>query len=193
MIGASVAGWGGGDGDREDAASASVPVPETSVPAPDETPVGSGIVSPIDPVRIVVPSVGVDAPIINLGLRTDGTLDVPATAHEAGWWSGGVRPGASGPAVIVGHVNLDGAEGVFGRLADLTEGDVVDVIGGYRNEVRYLITRIERHDKDAFPTDAVYGMTAGPELRLITCGGAFDSGSGHYEDNVIAFAVPAAQ
>lgn len=49
---------------------------------------------------------------------------------------------------------------------------------------------MERHAKRAFPTDAVYGETPGPELRLITCGGAFDPNSGHYLDNVIAFATP---
>jgi hypothetical protein len=46
--------------------------------------------------------------------------------------------------------------------------------------------------KNAFPTQAVYGPTPGPTLRLITCDGAFDSATGHYADNLIVFAVKAA-
>ncbi|MEJ7845630.1 MAG: sortase, partial [Acidimicrobiales bacterium] len=67
----------------------------------------------------------------------------------------------------------------------------IDVAADDGTTISYVVTRVERHPKDAFPTDAVYDMTAGPELRLITCGGDFDRSSGHYEDNVIAFATPA--
>ncbi len=48
--------------------------------------------------------------------------------------------------------------------------------------------RIEQHAKAEFPTESVYAPTAGAELRLVTCGGAFDRSSGHYVDNVIVFA-----
>lgn len=43
--------------------------------------------------------------------------------------------------------------------------------------------------KDRFPTEAVYGPTPAPTLRLITCAGFFDSSSGHYVDNLIAYAT----
>jgi len=33
-----------------------------------------------------------------------------------------------------------------------------------------------------------YGSTNRAELPLITCGGTFDQGRGHYLDNVVAFA-----
>ena len=41
------------------------------------------------------------------------------------------------------------------------------------------------------PTDVAGGRSAGgrPVLRLITCGGSFDRGSGHYRDNVIVYAA----
>ena len=43
--------------------------------------------------------------------------------------------------------------------------------------------------KDAFPTQAVYGPTPGPELRLITCGGEFDHSARRYLSNVVVSAV----
>lgn len=180
--------------------TSSAPPPSTTVPPPPAPPpteapattlAPPGPMVAVEPARIVVPALGVDAPVIRLGLQGDGTLEVPATASEVGWWSGGTRPGTVGPAVLAGHVNLGDQRGVFARLAELTAGDRVDVAAADGTTVSYVVTRIERHPKDAFPTDAVYAMTAGPELRLITCGGDFDRSSGHYEDNVIAFATPA--
>lgn len=141
------------------------------------------------PVQVSVPAIGVDAPVTVLGLRSDRSLEVPATAHETGWWSGGSVPGTPGPAVIAGHVNLGEAEGVFAHLAELETDDEVQVTLDAGETLRFRVDRVERHAKDSFPTQAVYGRTAGAELRLVTCGGAFDSSSGHYLDNVIAFAT----
>ena len=64
---------------------------------------------------------------------------------------------------------------------------VVDRADG--TTLRFAVTRVERHAKDDFPTEEVYGPTTGPELRLITCGGAFDRAAGSYLDNVVVWAV----
>ena len=53
----------------------------------------------------------------------------------------------------------------------------------------FATQRIERHDKNTFPTDAVYGDTPDSQLRLITCGGRFDKRHRTYLDNVIVYAV----
>lgn len=144
------------------------PPPPTAAPAPATTLPPPGPMAAVEPARIVVPALGVDAPVIRLGLQRDGTLEVPATAHEVGWWSGGTLPGTTGPAVLAGHVNLGDQRGVFARLAELAAGDRIDVAADDGTTISYVVTRVERHPKDASPTDAVYDMTAGPELRLIT-------------------------
>jgi hypothetical protein len=46
--------------------------------------------------------------------------------------------------------------------------------------------------KTDFPTFDVYSNTDGPELRLITCGGPFDSAARSYLDNIVVFATLAA-
>ena len=50
------------------------------------------------------------------------------------------------------------------------------------------MTRVSLFEKDSFPTKLVYGNIDKSVLRLITCGGSFNSRSGHYEDNIVAFA-----
>ena len=46
--------------------------------------------------------------------------------------------------------------------------------------MRFTVTRVARYAKDAFPATEVYGPTPGAELRLITCGGAFDRAARSY-------------
>jgi sortase (surface protein transpeptidase) len=142
------------------------------------------------PVRIEIPSIGVQTHIVALGLETDGTMEVPSY-ENAGWYEGGARPGENGPAVIAAHVDSTTGPAVFYRLHELLVGDAVVVTRRDGSVARFVVDRLERHSKDAFPTQHVYGPTPGPTLRLVTCGGAFDETQRSYVENLVAFASPA--
>jgi sortase (surface protein transpeptidase) len=172
-------------GPRLDAAAIGAP---TSDAAADRTPRPARRERVAIPVRIEIPSIGVRAPIIRLGLNPDRTLEVPTDYGDTGWWSGGARPGENGPAVIVGHVDSKSGPAVFYRLSELRPGAEVVVVRSDGSRAHFTVQGSERYPKDEFPTARVYGHTDGPTLRLITCGGAFDSSSGHYEDNTIVYA-----
>jgi sortase (surface protein transpeptidase) len=92
--------------------------------------------------------------------------------------------------VIAGHVDSRSGPAVFYRLDELVAGDRVEVTRSDGTVFAYRVATVETRPKDAFPTARVYGPTPGPELRLITCGGAFDRNSRHYRDNVIVTAIP---
>ena len=64
---------------------------------------------------------------------------------------------------------------------------MVDVLREDGKTVRFSVDRVDRHPKDDFPTEEVYGNVSRPEIRLITCGGDFNDDTGHYEDNVVVF------
>ncbi len=143
------------------------------------------------PVSVDIPSLGVTSDLVRLGLNGDGTVEVPPlTADDrAGWYERGPAPGAMGPAVILGHV--DSAEygpGVFFDLGAMEQGNEVTVTRADGSVAVFAVDRVERHPKDEFPTIEVYGDTDDAQLRLITCGGDFDSAVRSYEDNVIVFA-----
>lgn len=140
------------------------------------------------PVRLQVPSIGVDAPLIRLGLDARGALEVPQRWEQAGWFGRSARPGEHGSAVIAGHVDSTAGPAVFYRLGALRRGAAIRVRRRDGSTIRFRVHRVERWPKDHFPTAKVYGATRRPTLRLITCGGAFDAGSGHYTDNTIVFA-----
>jgi sortase (surface protein transpeptidase) len=141
------------------------------------------------PVRVVIPRIGVDAPLIRLGLDGDGALEVPERFDVAGWWTGGARPGERGPAVIAGHVDSKTGPAVFYAIGTLRRGDRVIVRRRDGSSVRFRVRRSERYAKQRFPTRRVYGPTRRPELRLITCSGTFDRASGHYLDNTVVYAT----
>lgn len=136
---------------------------------------------------MAIPSIAVDAPVVDLARNPDGTLAVPGW-DDAGWWERGPEMGERGPAVIVGHVDSRRGPAVFHRLDELRPGDTVDVTLDGGGSVGYVVDRTERFAKDAFPSLDVYGLTPGPELRLITCDGEFDAATGHYVDNLVVFA-----
>ena len=138
--------------------------------------------------RIEIPAIGVDAPVVPLGLQPSGALEAPAGLAETGWWTDGPEPGEEGPAVVAGHVDSRAGPAVFYRLDELQPGDGVEVVREDGSRVAFVVERLEQHPKADFPTEAVYGDIEGSALRLITCGGAFDRSTGHYLDNVIVYA-----
>ncbi|GIF07408.1 class F sortase [Actinoplanes siamensis] len=143
------------------------------------------------PARLEISAIGVSTPVTAIGLRRDGTLDVPPLRSDApaGWYQGSPTPGEPGPAIIVGHVDTarDGPA-VFFRLRELTAGDVVVVLRSDRTTARFTVTKVASYLKKAFPGDEVYGPTPTPSLRLITCGGSFDRARGSYRSNIVVFA-----
>lgn len=142
------------------------------------------------PVTIKVPGIGVSAPVMQLGLNSDGTIQVPplANLNLAGWYKYGPTPGQQGPAVIVGHIDSTAGAAVFYRLRDLTKGDRIYVTLSDSQVADFSVDGLQQVAKTAFPTASVYGSLSYAGLRLITCGGVFDSATGHYLSNVIVYA-----
>jgi sortase (surface protein transpeptidase) len=146
--------------------------------------------SVVVPAEIDIPRIGATSSLVGLGLAADGTVEVPPVEApmQAGWFTGAPKPGEPGPAVILGHVNGGGQAGIFARLHELAAGDEVLVRRTDGSVARFTVTRVDQVSKASFPTEAVYGDTKGPELRLITCGGTFDRSERSYRDNVIVYA-----
>jgi hypothetical protein len=139
----------------------------------------------------MIPAIGVRASVIPLGENPDGTVKVPSLATPAltSWFDDGPAPGQVGPAALYGHVDTAAAgPAVFYRLRDLVPGDRVEIVRADHRVLVFSVYRVAEYHKSAFPTMTVYGDTPGPELRLITCGGAFDAATGSYLDNIVVYA-----
>jgi sortase (surface protein transpeptidase) len=142
------------------------------------------------PVKIQIPSIGVSAPIEQVGLLTNGEVQTPPlTVHNlTGWYKYGPTPGEDGASVILGHVDDYQGLSVFYYLKDLTKGDQISVTLADGITANFVVDGLQKASKDDFPTQQVYGKIGYPGLRLITCGGTFDSATGHYDANIIVYA-----
>jgi hypothetical protein len=196
LAAALLAGCGGADGPASgapapssSAAPANPPPADAVLPATEP---GAPVLDPAAvpaPVSVGVPALGLDEPLLELGIAADGTAEVPADPARAGWFAGGGRPGARGPTVLLGHVDSTAGPGVFARLGDLAPGDVVQVTVADGTTARYAVTGTEQVPKGSFPTAAVFGATTQDVLRLITCTGEFDRSARSYVDNLVVTAV----
>ncbi len=165
----------------------SVSAPSLAAPLPVPHSPKAAYLAKSSPVRLQIASIGVDTGLMDLGLRADGSMEVPPKGFPAGWYTGAPTPGELGPAVIAGHVDMQGP-GVFYRLHNVQPGNPVTVTRANGSKAIFRVTRVEQFPKNHFPTELVYGDIDHAGLRLITCGGTFNSQSGHYEDNLIVFA-----
>ena len=163
---------------------AALPAPTGPIVAPPQ----SAAAQVARPVSLTIPLIGVKTNLITLGLAAGGAMQVPSTSTVAGWFTGSPRPGAVGSSIIVGHVDSKSGPGIFFRLPELNKGDDVYIKRSDGSTAEFRVTEVQEYPKDHFPTDRVYGPTPDAELRLITCGGTFDSVTGHYLSNIIVYA-----
>ncbi|MGC9410171.1 class F sortase [Streptomyces sp. DZ1-3] len=179
-----LAGCGGGPGeeraakDRPATTAPSAPAAEPAHPLERSVPVG-----------LRIPAIGVDTPVLRLGLAADGTVEVPPVTDDdrAGWYRHSPTPGQVGPSVLLGHVTVGThGDGVFRHLARLHRGDRIETRLENGTAAGFTVTAVRTVRKAEFPTDDVYGNVDRPELRLVTCGGPLTGGE--YRDNVIVFA-----
>ena len=165
--------------------SASSSSPPLQAPVtPGRAPAGAAV-----PVHVAVPRLGIASGLQSLRLLGNGQLQAPTKWAEAGWYAGGIRPGDVGPAVIAGHVDSVNGPAVFFRLHETRVGDLIQVTEASKAVLTFVVTEVHSYPKNRFPTEVVYGPTALPELRLVTCTGEFDYAHHNYLNNLVVFAV----
>ncbi|KQX47791.1 peptidase C60 [Streptomyces sp. Root66D1] len=141
------------------------------------------------PTAVAVPAITIEAPVTELALDAAGRLGTPPVDNPrvVGWYAKGVSPGERGTAVVVGHRDTRTGPAVFLNLDSLSPGNTVRVARADGRVAVFTVDRVRTYAKADFPDKEVYGATGRPELRLLTCGGAFDRTKG-YEANIVVFA-----
>lgn len=202
VVGALSGGPDAPDAPRTTAGSAATPTPSVAPgpPAPDvpqvaaTLPPADGAVPAGAPVRVVVPAHDVDMPVDPVGVAADGQMEIPPLAERGGWYRFGADPSdAAGTTVIAGHVDsvASAGTGPFVRLPDVRPGDAVELTLADGSTRGYAVQSVTRIPKSEARWPDVFTREGDARLALITCGGAFDRGTGHYEDNVLVIATPA--
>ena len=156
------------------------------------------------PVSLIVAGHGVRAAVSADPLNADGSLYVPPDPRVVSWASQDVGPGSSyGTTILVGHVNYRGVEGVFSDLADYRVGQFITLVLADGRRVKYAVAappievnkdQVGPRRQELFDQSSSFGLAGRPKsgrLLLLSCGGAFDNRTGHYESNIFVYALPA--
>jgi|SRR5579862_1293180 len=139
------------------------------------------------PIMLSVPAIGVSVSLSTLGLNPTGTVQVPTNDQQPGWYELGPSPGEKGSAVILGHVDTYEGPAIFFRLRTLQVGDDVVVSLADGVVTTFKVDAVAMYLKTQFPAQQVYGTHGNIALQLVTCGGTFDSQTGHYLSNVVVY------
>lgn len=166
------------------------PTPALDVPIAAATPAPAR--SPVPPVRVNVAALGVDMSVVPVGVETGGFMELPVDPAVAGWYRFGADPAAAdGNVVISAHVDAPQYPiGPFSRLRDLAVGETVEVTDAGTQKRSYVVRSVTYYPKADLPVDELFARSGSRDLVLITCGGAFDSTTGRYADNVVVVASP---
>ncbi|CAL9620942.1 hypothetical protein SUDANB130_05840 [Streptomyces sp. enrichment culture] len=142
------------------------------------------------PTRLVIPSIGVNAPFTALDVDSKGRLEAPPPndTNLVGWYAKGVSPGELGTAIVAGHVDTKTSAAVFARLSELKKGDRFQVRRADGTRATFVVDEAESFAKDDFPNERVYADTPDAQVRLITCAGAYDHTAKDYTENLVVFA-----
>lgn len=172
----------------------------TSTPPPDlpavEVPQSSAALddhprsTTVPPSRVVVPSLDIDVPVTPEGIDDDGALALPEDPEVASWYRFGPSPSSpEGTTVVAAHVDsVRYGIGPFSQLASASAGTTVTVASVDGSQVDYVIDRVELTPKTGIDWSQVFDREGPARLALVTCGGEFDSATGHYVSNVIVTA-----
>jgi hypothetical protein len=148
-------------------------------------PAGGAII----PARIRVPAAGIDAPVEQVGVRADGTMDVPGNIWDAGWLREGTLPGAPGHAVIDGHLDSTRGPAVFAKLNQLMPGDRIFVSDTDGNQLEFVVSALNSYPVADFPKQEVFGGGGTPELKLVTCDGVYSTKTHTYSRRLVVTAT----
>jgi LPXTG-site transpeptidase (sortase) family protein len=149
----------------------------------------SSATGPITPSRLRIPAIGVDAWIGAVGLRKDGSMDVPDNLWTSSWLAKGPRPGQPGNAVIAGHRGV-GSPALFSHLENVQPGDKIFVSDAGGNQLTYVVTRVAVLDLSKSTQLAVFGPATAPQVVLITCFGRYIPSAGTYDHRLVVFTQP---
>jgi sortase (surface protein transpeptidase) len=142
------------------------------------------------PARILIPSIGVDAHIQDVGIGKTGNMAVPTNYTDVGWYRYGTIPGQVGSAVIDGHVdNGAGLAAVFAHLSELKRGDDIYIETENKRRLHFRVQEVGHYALKDVPLKTLFNRDDAPRLNLITCEGTWIPSEKQYDERMIVYSV----
>ncbi|HEY5268584.1 MAG TPA: class F sortase [Candidatus Saccharimonadales bacterium] len=139
------------------------------------------------PVRLVIPSINLNADLESVGVTASGAMDVPIGRENAAWFNLGPRPGQIGDAVIDGHYGfwVGGAPAVFNNLNKLSSGDIIYVEENNGITVAFRVSGSAIYSPTQDDTNLFVSTDDQSHLNIITCQGIWNPNNKTYSDRLV--------
>jgi sortase A len=136
------------------------------------------------PAELVIPSIGLAAPIQGVGTTSNGEMGVPnGTTNKVGWYEYGTVPGNIGSAVIDAHVFA-----AFANLKYLKPGSDIYVITQEGSILHFVTSRAQTYRNANVPLETLFNQSDGRYLNLITCAGRLTPDHSTYNSRLVVYA-----
>lgn len=143
----------------------------------------------LQPDRIEISSIGVNALIDEMGVTESNNIEAPATNHTAGWFNQSSVINESGATIIDGHLGSNIDPGVFWNLEELVVGDTITLHAKNGDSAYYVIRETEVVDRNSTNFDKYYNSIGdGNGLNIITCNGGYLQQEATYDSRLIVYA-----
>lgn len=157
---------------------------QTFRPIPSEEPE----IDVTKPKTLTVPKINIQAAVEEVGVDSEGKMDVPKGVYNVGWFNLGFKPGEKGSAVLAGHLDtVTGAPAVFYYLEQMAVGDQVIMTDENGKNLTFEVTRIVSYPFDRVPLEEIFGSSDKPRVNLITCVGTWDVGTRNYSERLVVY------
>lgn len=166
-------------------------IEEKKVSTPVPTPTNAPPPIPVTkPRKIEIPTIGVYADIIDVGVTPDNAMEVPDDGSKVGWFYPGAKPGETGGAILTAHYDTNtGKPAIFYNLRQVNPGDLIYITMEDGEELLFQVQNVVSQPVRAFPTELVYGEFNSKELILITCDGVWNPLERSYSKRLAVFAT----
>lgn len=180
-----------------------VPLPASAMADPSidestitEEQIDAHTVPAAQPRYISIPALGIyKVRILGVGLTENKLLDTPKNINDTAWYNKSATPGSgSGAVVIDGHNGGVTKDGVFAKLADLSDGDKITIERGDGKQLNYLVVTnkvmtLEEANKTGMRDMMMSANPAKEGLSLITCAGTWIPRDKVFDKRVMVRAV----
>ena len=168
--------------------TASASVSETK---PSAHAVAAYSVAPDKPKYITIPSLGVNARVIEVGVTKNNSVGAPSNTSDTAWFNQSAKPGQNGASFIDGHVLGPIHGGVFANLKNIQDGAQIIITMGDNTTYNYTVKKTAIISKDAIDMNSMLRSVdpAKQGLNLMTCTGTYITSQATYNNRFIVYAV----
>lgn len=142
------------------------------------------------PRTLSIPSIGVSARILSINTNKTGSLEVPRSIYDAGWYKHSGKPGDAAAMLLDGHYAGPSYPAVFHHLDRLKNGAIIEIERGDGRKLRYKVTRTAKMPANKVDMASLLVSTPGAQkLNLISCAGTYNPQTKTYDQRFIVSAI----